>query len=177
MAPNTTAPTGAASAPTPPLARMKWDDLDGIRTLLFVLYKRYTYWNATQYALIINAICQRRMPAMGLPNGIDNHRIGAEWRARKNASVRHKWIVVRSRGNEAEARQRDFWEAIVRIVAPQVELTLREEVEEEQDDDGSDVEEDGGGDDELTAEEAARETREFRRKFERMQGTGEDEDD
>lgn len=31
------------AANAPPAARLKWDDLDGIRTLLFVLYKRYAY--------------------------------------------------------------------------------------------------------------------------------------
>lgn len=111
------------------------------------------------------------MTDMGLPQGIDNHRIGAEWRGRKKAPASEKWKVVRSKGNEAEMRHRDRWENIIRLVAKQLKLELREEVGEDQDGDGSDIEDESENEvAEMTDEEDQQEAKEFREKFNKLQG-------
>lgn len=86
--------------------------------------------------------------------------------------MKGKWGPVRSKGNEAELRSRDRWEGIVRLVAKQLKLELREEVGEGEDDDGSDVEEDEAAEGEMTEEEYAEEAKTFREKFEEMSGAG-----
>lgn len=97
--------------------------------------------------MIINEAFEPQLTAMGFPDGIDNLRIGAEWRSRNKENAKGKWELGDDLDvSEDVAQYRDMWEAVLKIAAVKVGLQPRddEDSENEDDDEGGDQEGEGG---------------------------------
>lgn len=79
---------------------------------------------------------------MDFPQGIDNHRISAEWRSRDKDNAKAKWELGDDLDvSEDVASCRDMWEHTLRLAAIKVGLQPRDEQNSE--DEESEEEDDG----------------------------------